>query len=288
MLVGDATPAAGPGEHSIKSRKLRAKPGRFGNKRRYWLNGDPVATAVYNGLSLNFPKAEVFFIESVNAYRSKASGKLAREIRVFTRQEAMHTKEHAALNKHISAAGFDIGNIDRRSDMIAARARGWSPVAKLTSTMILEHITAIGSKQLLANTAHLGGADEEVAALWRWHALEEIEHKGVAHDVWLLATEDWPGWKRWILKAGMTVFVTAGFCKQRWLDSLYLLGQDGHSGPRAWARLLWFLFGKPGMVRKLFLPWLLLLRPGFHPWQNDDRSLIRLADSQYGDAILPE
>ena len=75
------------------------------------------------------------------------------------------------------------------------------PIVSLAATMALEHFTAILAHQLLADPRHLEGAEREAADLWRWHACEEIEHKGVAYDTWLHATRDWPRWKRWKVKA---------------------------------------------------------------------------------------
>ena len=43
---------------------------RFGRDRRaqrHWLNGDPIATAFFNALSITFPRGEAFFIETDNA-----------------------------------------------------------------------------------------------------------------------------------------------------------------------------------------------------------------------------
>ncbi len=270
----------------IKSRKFDWGQGGNCDQPRWWLNDDPVATAVYNGLSLNFPRAEVFFIESVRVYRGSVSENLVSEIQAFTKQEVMHTHGHALLNRQIVAAGYDVGRIEERIDNVLHEARATPAVVKLASTMILEHITAIGSKQILVNDRHMAGADHNIAALWRWHSTEEIEHKGVAYDVWLQATKDWSYWKRWKIRSVMTLVVTFGFCKQRWIDTLDLLRQDGLSGLKIWLRLFWFLVGKPGMIRKLLLPWLRLFLPSFHPWNNDDRSLIQLSDSKYQNAIL--
>ena len=51
-------------------------------------------------------------------------------------------------------------------------------------------------------------------------------------------------------------------------------------------RILWFMFGKPGMLRKALPQWIAYFLPGFHPWNHDDRELIRLADSDYSDAVM--
>jgi predicted metal-dependent hydrolase len=75
---------------------------------RWWLGGDPFATAFMNALSVTFPKGEAFFIESVKHFRDGASPKLAGEIRAFVQQEVMHSREHVAFNKRVTDAGYDI------------------------------------------------------------------------------------------------------------------------------------------------------------------------------------
>jgi len=140
--------------------------------------------------------------------------------------------------------------------------------------MCLEHFTAILAHQLLKNPRHLGSADPESAALWRWHAIEEIEHKGVAYDTWLHATQHWPRAKRWKVKVKVMLFVTRNFIIDRSLGTLALLRQDGITGAKAWARMLWFAWVRPGMLRKILAAWASFFLPGFHPWKHDDRALI--------------
>ena len=61
-----------------------------------------------------------------------------------------------------------------------------------------------------------------------------------------------------------------------------LLAQDGITGPRAWARLFWFSFVRPGMMRQIFGAWFAFFLPGFHPWKHDDRALIAKAERELG------
>ena len=63
--------------------------------------------------------------------------------------------------------------------------------------------------------------------MWKWHAVEEIEHKGVAYDTWLNATKDWSRWKRWKVKSIMMLLVSRQFWSKRWEGTLDLLAQAG-------------------------------------------------------------
>jgi predicted metal-dependent hydrolase len=51
--------------------------GRGSRTERWWMGGDPIATALYNALSATFPKGEAFFVESVRKFRDGTDPKLA-------------------------------------------------------------------------------------------------------------------------------------------------------------------------------------------------------------------
>ncbi len=254
--------------------------GRGSQLNRWWLGGDAVATAFYNALSVTFPKGEAFFVESVREYRDGAPARLAGEIAAFTKQEVMHSREHVAFNRRVVDAGYDVSRMEQAVDDRLAFVRAKPPIASLAATMALEHFTAILAHALLADPRHLDGADSEAAALWRWHSIEEIEHKGVAYDTWLHATKDWPRFKRWRVKSKVMLFVTRNFLVDRTVGVLDLLRQDGLTGPRLWARMVWFAFAKPGMMRRILDAWGSFFLPGFHPWKHDDRALIAQAETQ--------
>jgi predicted metal-dependent hydrolase len=253
--------------------------GRQDRTARWWNNGDPVATALYNALSATFPKGEAFFVESVRAFREGADPKLAAEIKAFVTQEVMHSREHVAFNKRAHEAGYDLAPLDAMVDYRLDIVRSKPPIASLAATMALEHFTAILAHELLKDPKHLANVDPESAALWRWHAIEEIEHKGVAYDTWMHATKDWPRFTRWKVKAKVMLLVTHNFVVDRTKGTLELLRQDGLTGPRIWARLFWFAFGNPGMMRKIMGAWASYFMPGFHPWNHDDRALIEKAEA---------
>src|SRR4028118_468835 len=103
-----------PNDLTITPRDRRF--GRGQEAQRWWMGGDPVATAFYNALSATFPKGEAFFVESVRAFREGAPDKLAQEIKAFTTQEVMHSREHVQFNKKAVDAGYDLSALDRRVD----------------------------------------------------------------------------------------------------------------------------------------------------------------------------
>ena len=274
-----------PTDLTITPRDLRF--GRGQAMKRYWLNDDPIATAFYNALSITFPKGEAYFVESVKNFREGAPEKLAHEIRAFVKQEVIHSREHVAFNRHVVDQGYDVSMLERHVDEALALTEGRPAIANLAATMALEHFTAMLAHELIANPRHLAGGEEQAAALWRWHAAEEIEHKGVAYDTWLHATRDWSRFARWNVKAIVMLATTWKFAEGRTRGMLELLRQDGLTGPRVWARLAWYAIGRPGMARKIAGVWLSYFLPGFHPWNHDDRRLIALAESDYSDAVMP-
>ena len=258
---------------------------------RHWLNGDPIATAFFNALSITFPRGEAFFIESVRAFRDGVPAQLAGEIAAFIRQEVVHSREHLAFNRQVTDHGYDVSQLDADVTMVLDFARQRPPIMSLAATMALEHFTAILAHELLRDPRYLDGANPDIAALWRWHAIEEIEHKGVAHDTWVHVTRNWPRVRRWWVKSVMMLIVTKHFLHHRARGMMELLRQDGVTGVAAWGGLLRYALVRPGILRRVARPWLGYFLPGFHPWSVDDRDLIARADTPYAaarqDAPLP-
>ena len=51
-------------------------------------------------------------------------------------------------------------------------------------TAAYEHFTAVLATGMLTHPEWLAGTSAELALLWRWHAVEESEHKAVAFDLY--------------------------------------------------------------------------------------------------------
>lgn len=266
------TPARSPDDLVITARPLSSpEPARV---ERWWLGGDPVGTAVYNALSLTFPEGERFFIQSVRRFARDVSPKLAADIRAFTAQEGAHTREHLAFNRITADGGYAVEKIEARVRRVLNIVRWLPATSQLAVTVALEHFTAIFAHALLADPRHLRGAPADIARLWRWHAVEEVEHKGVAFDVFLAATaRKWP-LRRWQIRALAMALTTPIFLGLVAGAAVDLLKQDGRSGWRAWRDVTRWLWREPGLLRAVRGDYAAFYRRGFHPWSIDDRHLI--------------
>jgi predicted metal-dependent hydrolase len=281
----EVSPAASHG----KAPDIVVRDRRFGRgqaQARWWLNGDPVGTAWFNALSATFPRGETLFVDAVRSFREGAPPQLAAEVRAFVKQEIHHTREHLAFNRAAEAAGYDLSVIDARVERLIGDVYARPRIFWLAVTIALEHFTAMFAHEFLEHPEHFVGADVEQAELWRWHAVEELEHKGVAYDTWLHATRGWSRWRRWKVKSVLMLVITRRFIRNRLRDATELLAQDGIAGSRATVRLVWYLVGKPGILRRVFPAWCAYFAPGFHPWNRDDRHLIGKYDSDYAAAAL--
>ncbi|MFL6721394.1 MAG: metal-dependent hydrolase, partial [Sphingomonas sp.] len=150
-----------PADLSITPRDRRF--GRDAATPRLWHGGRVEATAIYNALSATFPIGEAYFVESVRAFRNGAPPKLAEEIKGFTTQEAIHSREHDAFNKRAEQSGYDLSKLEQRVSDRLAITRERPPIVNVAATMALEHFTAILAHQLLGNPRHLAGAEAETA-----------------------------------------------------------------------------------------------------------------------------
>ncbi|MEY4269493.1 MAG: hypothetical protein RLZZ58_709, partial [Pseudomonadota bacterium] len=166
-----------PADLTITPRDRRF--GRDVSQGRWWHGGDAVSTAFYNALSVTFPKGEAMFIEAVKAHRDGVSDKLAGEIRAFTQQEVIHSREHVAFNRKLVDTGYDLSALDADVDHVMALIKARPAIVNLAATIALEHYTGILAALMLGDPKMFEGAESEWADLWRWHAIEEIEHKGV-------------------------------------------------------------------------------------------------------------
>lgn len=273
-----------PTPHDLKIEKRDMKFGRDMPPPRWWHGGDPGRTAFFNALSSTFPVGEKFFMTAVRHYRDGAPQPLRSQIDDFLYQESMHTREHVVFNRQAEDAGFDIAPLEDRARRTIAWAKQRSPIQQLAATCALEHFTATLAHDLLADPRQLEGATEETARLWQWHAIEEVEHKAVAYDTYLHATRDMLPLRRWLKRSSVMLVTSIRFHYVLFRGIADLLRQDGQNDLATWRGLMAYLYGRSGLMRPLFREMFAYMRPGFHPWDTDDRPLLAKALAAFDSA----
>lgn len=262
------TPSLSHSEIPFAARNRHFKAGQ----EKYWYDGDPAVSAYFNSLSALFPAGETFFCDSVRALRDRIDDpKLLAEVKEFLAQEAIHSREHHIYNKRIAAQGYPMDKLERRSEQMQAIGRLLPKKIQLGFTIALEHYTAVISDCLLDVREHFAShvtpTDYE---FWIWHCIEETEHKSVAYDL-LKAITSPLGF--YLIRVFSLFATTLSFNAILMWHIRTLLKVDGLQwNVRAWGRILHYQWVFPGAWRVCFPAWAAWLKPGFHPWQDDNRA----------------
>ncbi len=248
---------------------------------RHWFkradgSGDAFRTAYNNALSMSFPAGEQLFIDSVKRVMHKlpddaAHAPMRETIRDFCAQEATHRHVHAQFNTQLERQGF-INHLEPR---IWARFKRWehiNPMHHLGVTVAYEHYTAVMSDVLLRCETATQDMSPEMRQVWRWHALEETEHKAVAFDLYQ-ALDGSYGWR-----IRYFVYVSIIFALDNLRQTVNNLWHDGTLfKPSTWLSAVQFFFGRPsrggGWIWLTARPLLDFFRRDFHPNQHDNREL---------------
>ncbi len=126
---------------------------------------------------------------------------------------------------------------------------------------------------------HLERAPEEIKRLWRWHAMEEIEHKAVAYDTLMVVTAKLHPLRRWLLRTSHMILSTVQFLDMLFRSMALFFRADEMNSPGTWFKVLHYLFVRPGMFRRVARNYFAYYKPGFHPWKLDDSALVREAEA---------
>ncbi|ADG77725.1 hypothetical protein TPAU25S_01453 [Tsukamurella paurometabola] len=162
-----------------------------------WIAGEPFASKGIAGvLHMVLPEGERWFCEAyTEALPYIKDEELARTVRGFIGQEAMHAASHdAAVGEYLERLGVDTGPFLRQMefafrrmlgprDYRSGKARYNDLVQRLWLIAAVEHYTAILGVFVLNNRWHEYELDPVMADICRWHGAEEVEHRAVAHDV---------------------------------------------------------------------------------------------------------
>jgi uncharacterized protein len=240
-----------------------------------WHGGDPFKTAVFNGLSMMLPIGEQYIIDAVRRFQNDITAPLLRsEVQQLIGQESVHRLQHASYNEAlVRHRGYSLEALEAwmRANDEWANAN-LNALEHLAVAVAYEHLTASIAYAAFVDARWFAGADGRVSAFWFWHALEELEHKSIAFEVYIDA-----GGQRDLLKKAM-VGVTYRFLRILTRNMGIMFRADRSGGFSAWVKGLWFFAGPRGLIWALGRDYAAFYRPNFHPNERDDSAIMARAE----------
>ena len=259
-------------DRKVPTRRISFEESLQEMPKHFATDGDLILSHLAASLSSLFPDGEDFFVRSVRHFRDEITDPaLKRDVAGFIGQEAMHGREHRALNDRLQELGYPTKLYERLTKGgLAIRERLATPKSSLALTAALEHFTATLAELLLESeeTRRLFG-HKEVENLFLWHALEESEHKAVAFDVYKAV-----GGSERTRVVTMHV-LRFGFPAVLALQIGYSLLRDRETYRRGALRQSWRRVKQsPLLSRQLWEHLRDYTRPGFHPDDYDSTELV--------------
>ncbi|MDN5874015.1 MAG: metal-dependent hydrolase, partial [Sinobacteraceae bacterium] len=255
----------------------------------YWLDGDGFKTRFFDAMSTLFPEGEKFFIACVRDFRDQiADPQLQQQVADFTRQEGQHGRIHTQFNDRLQQQGIRVDRIieQERGILFERFRKRLSPVYTLALTAAAEHLTATMAHGFFRRGL-LERADPRIRAIYAWHAVEEIEHKAVAFDVFKTVAHG-----GYFTRVLAMLQETIMFPLHVFLIMGHMFSVDGIHGwarCKLWARGLWWLYGPGGLYMRVLPHYFSYFLPGFHPWKRGQMESYKRWVEAYqrdGDVVL--
>ncbi|MGC4062915.1 MAG: metal-dependent hydrolase [Aquabacterium sp.] len=243
-----------------------------GDIEKYWFGGDAFKSRFWDALSVIFPPGEKFFMTCVRDFRDQITDpKMLEDIQGFNRQEAQHTLVHRQDNDRLRKQGINVDRLNKYvENLLSVHYRGrYSRAYTLAITSALEHFTSIIAHSLFDKRDIMKEADHRVRAMYAWHAIEEVEHKGVAYDVMVDYAKVGYFKRVFALMHASVMFPATIFWVQR-----QLFIEDGFTAfqrAKLFAKGMWWLFKPGGLLQPMAKHYWTYYKPGYHPWEESDQ-----------------
>jgi len=251
-----------PEEHTVVPRTLDFT---FDDIPKHW-QGEVFATRMLDALQLAFPDGERMFIQSVRNYADQIEDpELKKQVKEFIFQEAQHGKAHTEFTDHLSEQGLQVDGAVKLIKNILGVFQTRAPKKfQLAAPVAAEHLTATLGEHMMNEKENLiSNAHPTMKAFYMWHAIEEIEHKAVAWDVY----ESAAGGGYFTRAAALALLYPFALIPLTG-GTLAMMYADGEINRKELAKGAKVMFGKKGIWRKTFPKVMEFYKPNFHPWKT--------------------
>ncbi len=196
--------------------------------------------------------------------------KLKAEVASLVAQEAIHGLAFHQYNKQfLQHFPLPQKNNMRLFRLVAGIFNKFSDTFHYALSAAGEHFTAIAADLFLRDAKWFAGVSPEHSSIWRWHCIEEIEHKCVAFDVFQSRKGSY-----FIRVSGM--FVMTCVFLSLYLKPIWgMMKQDNkHKDFQFYKRAFIYYWGNEGLFRTLLKPYFAYFKPNFHPSHHQNLHLI--------------
>ncbi|MDF1763947.1 MAG: metal-dependent hydrolase [Oleibacter sp.] len=270
MTMNKPTPREISSEVEIQGRKMDFDF-KFEDLPRYWFGNDAFKTTLMNALSCLFLEGERLFIDAVRDNEHLVTdAKLKQQVKHFIKQEAIHGHEHHMLSEYLDTLGYPATKVEAQERAVRLMVKKYVPAKdRLAITCAVEHFTAMLAHQMLTNHELTRDMDPRILEMWKWHAVEETEHKAVCFDVY---EQTGGSYLRRVLHMAT---ITMTFMFRLSTVHAYFLWKDKQLFKwSTWKSGFNFYWKAPGLLPAIWQEYKDYYRRDFHPWENDNRELL--------------
>ncbi|MBS0290650.1 MAG: metal-dependent hydrolase [Proteobacteria bacterium] len=232
-----------------------------------------IETYHFNALALFLPLLEKMVVLSLKKALKHISCKtLKSEVSSLIAQEAIHGAEFHGYHLKMVSQHYPLQTKQyqlRYFRILAAFINSFSSTFHYALSAAGEHFTTIAADLFLRSEHWFVGVMPVYSAIWRWHCIEEIEHKNVAFDVFKSMKGSY--FTRIFAMLVMTFVFATIYVKPIFV----MMKCDGnHKKISFYLKALQYYWGRNGLCRALFKPYFAYFKPNFHPSQQDNDFLI--------------
>jgi len=243
----------------------------------YYFRNNRALTCMLSAFSLTITVGEEFMISVVHSYLQRIDDpELRKQIKSFCTQESQHKRQHDLMNSAWALNNYDCEGslkvLRRNVKILYLLPKRF----QLALVVAFECIITTYSRLMLTNNKLRNDFDPKVLPLWCWHAIEEVEHKTVAFDVYKTVHNDYPVRIMALLFAPIDVFFNI-----YWVAMLLLHHDPMGLHWRDIRDILSFQFGRKGQYWQILRKYSVCFHPKYHPSQDDDTELLKKWRKQY-------
>ncbi|WP_164867768.1 metal-dependent hydrolase [Rhodovarius crocodyli] len=258
---------------------------------RAWFGDDMMLSALLDSFAVLLPEGERYFIKALrSALPAVTDPEVRAGIQGYAVQEAFHTREHESYNDAMRALGHNVDEMEARVAAALAATKGLP--SRVVVTCAIEHLTYTFSHFFLSRPEQLARMKPAYRRLWAWHALEELEHSGVALQVVRDVTGHYSPVKRYLFRVMALNIVIVRLGRLVLTNLIAIMARNGRPmRMRDWLRLLWLEIGPFGIGRVGLLYYAAYMIPGFRGLPARDARMIeagrRLLEQYTDESAVP-